>query len=212
MTVRHSLLAILAIEPCHGYQLKQEFELRTGGSWPISVSQVYSTLDRLLRDGLVAKPAGDDAEQARFEITAAGRDEVSSWLETPVIEAAGSARNELASKLALAMTLPSVDVHQIIQGQRRAVIQNLQELNRLKRASRASLEHSELSWQLVVDSLTVSGEAQVRWLDHTEARLTRLQADHVDTSFGLSRDRPKRGRPRNDASAGVHKEQSETQR
>ena len=148
MSVKHSLLAILAIEPCHGYQLKQEFELRTGGSWPISVSQVYSTLDRLLRDGFVVKLSTDEVNQARFEISAAGRDEVNSWLATPFVEAAGSGRNELASKLALAMTLPSVDVYQIIQAQRGAAIQNLQELNRLKRASLTSPEHSELSWQL----------------------------------------------------------------
>ena len=55
MSVRQSLLAILDQGPCYGYQLRAEFDRRTGSTWPLNVGQIYNTLDRLERDGLVAK-------------------------------------------------------------------------------------------------------------------------------------------------------------
>jgi DNA-binding PadR family transcriptional regulator len=196
MSVRHSLLTILDLAPCYGYQLKQEFELRTGGSWPVNVGQIYSTLERLERDGLVNRIAESDSAQVLFEITASGHTEAVRWLEDPIVEDASTARNELATKLALAMTLPSIDVGQIIQNQRRATIEQLQSLNRVKRESMDSRDHQELSWQLIVDSLIFANEAQVRWLDHTEARLARLRDASVEVSFPLTDGLPRRGRPR----------------
>ena len=98
MSVKHALLSLLEQEPMYGYQLRQEFEARTGGTWPLNVGQVYTTLTRLERDGLVepaahdeaAGPDGDDATrtatqtQVRYRLTDAGRDEVASWFTTPV--------------------------------------------------------------------------------------------------------------------------------
>src|SRR6187431_415146 len=85
MSVRHGLLAILAQGPCYGYQLRQEFDRRTGGTWSLNVGQVYSTLDRLERDGLV-ETAGTDAEgRAIYAITNAGRTEAHEWLIGPVL-------------------------------------------------------------------------------------------------------------------------------
>jgi DNA-binding PadR family transcriptional regulator len=60
MSIRHGLLALLEEGPRYGYQLKSEFESRTGSTWPLNVGQVYTTLGRLERDGLVS-PAGEDA-------------------------------------------------------------------------------------------------------------------------------------------------------
>ena len=66
MTVRQSLLAILDQGPCYGYQLRAEFDRRTGSTWPLNVGQIYNTIDRLERDGLVAKGATDEVvERAR---------------------------------------------------------------------------------------------------------------------------------------------------
>ena len=78
MSVKHALLALLDQGPRHGYGLKHEFEARLGQSWPLNVGQVYSTLARLERDGLVApEPEGDeDTERRAFRITGAGR---SAW-------------------------------------------------------------------------------------------------------------------------------------
>ncbi len=56
MSVRSGLMALLAEGEKYGAQLRSEFETRTGGTWPLNVGQVYTTLDRLVRDGLVESP------------------------------------------------------------------------------------------------------------------------------------------------------------
>ena len=63
MSIRHGLLALLAQEPMYGAQLRSEFESRTGGTWPLNVGQVYTTLSRLERDGLVEAAGGADGEE-----------------------------------------------------------------------------------------------------------------------------------------------------
>ena len=80
MSVRQSLLAILDQGPCYGYQLRAEFDRRTGSTWPLNVGQIYNTLDRLERDGLVEKGDVDEHGHVYWEITDAGADEVRSWL------------------------------------------------------------------------------------------------------------------------------------
>ena len=75
MSVRHALLALLSEGPKYGLQLREEFEARTGEVWPLNVGQVYTTLQRLERDGLVeSDDDGDDGPQKGFRITADGAD------------------------------------------------------------------------------------------------------------------------------------------
>jgi hypothetical protein len=90
-------------------------------------------------------------------------------------------RDELAIKLALAVTVPGVDVGTVIQQQRSATIAALQDYTRLKRA-RASdpQDPADMAWSLVLDSLNFAAEAEVRWLDHCEARLRRAQLERAD--------------------------------
>ncbi|WP_127472785.1 PadR family transcriptional regulator [Microbacterium sulfonylureivorans] len=192
MSVRQSLLAILDQGPCYGYQLRAEFDRRTGSTWPLNVGQIYNTLDRLERDGLVAKGDVDEQGHVYWEITDAGAAEVREWLASPVQRGQGT-RDELAIKLAVAATLPGVDVTGIIQTQRRASLGQLQELNRAKYAGSNPDGPEELAWSLVVDSMIFTAEAEVRWLDHTEQRLA-LHPGHA-MALELSTDRPKRGRP-----------------
>lgn len=193
MSVRQSLLAILDQGPCYGYQLKSEFDRRTGSTWPLNVGQVYNTLERLERDGLVARADASEGEQQHFQITPAGHTEVASWLGSPVVRSA-AARDELAIKLAIAVTLPGVDVTAVIQVQRAATLRTLQDLTRTKNATDNPETAEQLSWLLVVDSLIFQAEAEVRWLDHSETRLGRAAAAGLAAS-PLSTDIPKRGRP-----------------
>ena len=73
MSVRHALLALLTEGPKYGLQLRQEFEARTGEVWPLNVGQVYTTLQRLERDGHAESENGDrDGAQKKFRITEAG--------------------------------------------------------------------------------------------------------------------------------------------
>ena len=73
MSVRHALLALLSDGPKYGMQLRDEYEATTGDIWPLNVGQVYTTLQRLHRDGLVdAEGAAEDERHKRFRITARG--------------------------------------------------------------------------------------------------------------------------------------------
>ena len=192
MSVRQSLLAILDQGPCYGYQLRAEFDRRTGSTWPLNVGQIYNTLDRLERDGLVEKGDVDEQGHVYWQITDAGSSEVQQWWAAPV-ERSGGTRAELAIKLAVAATLPGVDVAAVIQTQRAASLRQLQELNRAKYAGAGVDSPEELAWSLVVDSMIFAAEAEVRWLDHTEQRLA-LHPQHA-MALELSTEKPKRGRP-----------------
>ena len=194
MSIRQSLLAILDQGPCYGYQLRTEFDRRTGSTWPVNVGQIYSTLDRLERDGLVTKAEADADGQIYYEITAAGSTEVADWLGSPVVRAA-AARDELAIKLAIAVTLPGVDIAHVIQVQRAATLSSLQEYTHTKAASDDPESAEELAWLLVIDSLIFAAEAEVRWLDHSESRLARAAASGLATAVPLNTAVPKRGRP-----------------
>lgn len=179
MSIRHGLLALLERGPSHGYQLRAEFDAATGETWPLNVGQVYTTLDRLERDGLVAQDGPPDADgRIAYRITEAGRDAVRTWFTSPVLRQ-GAPRDELAIKLALAVTTPGVDVVALVQTQRRATITSLQELTRLK--VRAT-DETDLAWSLVLDALVYRAEAEVRWLDHCETRVARAAARRPDAA------------------------------
>ncbi|WP_265447960.1 PadR family transcriptional regulator [Flexivirga meconopsidis] len=178
MSIKHSLLALLHEGPMYGAQLRGEFEARTGGTWPLNVGQVYTTLSRLERDGLVAGAgAPDDEGRIAYELTDAGRAELDAWWSVPVGREQ-TPRNELAIKLALAVTLPGVDVQQIVQTQRTATMTHLRDLTRLKRTA----DGEDLAWELVLESLVFADEAEIRWLDHVEARIARLDPSQAKAS------------------------------
>src|SRR4030095_6499513 len=108
MSVRYGLLALLERGPMHGYQLRAAFEASTGGTWPLNIGQVYTTLSRLERDELVRPLPQSEAGRRRYEITAAARAELAEWFATPVSRT-DRPRDELAIKLALALTTPGLD-------------------------------------------------------------------------------------------------------
>ena len=172
MSVRLGLLALLAQEPMYGARLRAEFEARTGGTWPLNVGQVYTTLSRLERDGLV-EAVGEDAEgRIAYRLTSAGRTEVTQWWTSPV-DRDSTPRDELVIKLALAVTVEGVDVPRVVQTQRTASLRHLQDLTRLTRRATEGDAATDLAWLLVLENLNYTAEAEVRWLDHVEARLAR---------------------------------------
>lgn len=171
MSVRHSLLALLDRGPMHGYGLKTEFEAATGDVWPLNVGQVYTTLARLERDGLVTAEADADGQKV-YGITEAGRDELRRWFETPV-EREMMPRQELAIKLVFAMRSGAADVAAVARRQRVATMRSLQDVTRLKAAAESE---GDTAWLLILEALTFQAEAEIRWLDLCEARLTSRDA------------------------------------
>ncbi|MDP9796211.1 DNA-binding PadR family transcriptional regulator [Catenuloplanes nepalensis] len=168
MSIRHGLLALLERGPMYGYQLRAAFEESVGGTWSLNIGQVYTTLSRLERDELVHPLPENDGGQRPYEITETGRAELARWFATP-IERTDRPRDELAIKLALAMTTPGVDVGAVVQSQRTAGVRALQEYTRLKRRQ----DTGDLPWRLVLDAMIFQCEAEIRWLDHCEATILR---------------------------------------
>jgi len=184
MSIRHGLLALLERGPKYGYQLRTEFDQTTGSTWPLNVGQVYTTLARLERDGLVVAGEQDAEGRTRYEITAIGRADLESWFGTPVVSA-DRPRDELAIKLALAVTVPGVDVSAVIQRQRAATIVALQDLTRLKTAG----DDGDLSWSLVLESMRFQYDAEIRWLDHCESSLSRAARERDNASTATTNDK-----------------------
>ncbi|HEY7007825.1 MAG TPA: PadR family transcriptional regulator [Jatrophihabitantaceae bacterium] len=173
MSVRHALLALLSEGPKYGLQLRQEFEARTGEVWPLNVGQVYTTLQRLERDGLVESD-GEDAggTQKSFRITAAGSSELKDWLRTPP-DLSSPPRDELVIKVLVAVRVPGVDVHDVIQAHRRHLVELMQEWTRVKRTADAR----DISVALVIDAELFRLDSVVRWLDAAESRLRRTPVE-----------------------------------
>ncbi|RKN43146.1 PadR family transcriptional regulator [Streptomyces hoynatensis] len=191
MSIRYGLLALLETGPRYGSQLRTEFESRTGATWPLNIGQVYTTLSRLERDGLIVPEGGGDAKQQLYAITGTGRRELADWYARPV-DRTQPARDELAIKLALAVGTPGVDVRAIIQAQRAHTLKAMQDYTRLKARALAAGPDSqeEMAWLLVVEQLIFAAEAEVRWLDHCESRLLRFAADRAAASPAAERDTP----------------------
>jgi DNA-binding PadR family transcriptional regulator len=181
MSVKMGILTLLDRNSAYGYQLKQEFEATTAGRWPVNVGQIYTTLDRLERDGLIRR-SGEGADgQVIFEITADGKSEVTHWLTTASLSP-GADRNELAVKIALASLLPNVDIHAVIQTHRRAALAAMHGVTVAKRA-----DTDDLVGELVLEAMAFRAEAEVRWLDHAETRIT--QARHKAARNGAAAER-----------------------
>jgi DNA-binding PadR family transcriptional regulator len=170
MSVRHALLALLSESPMYGLQLRQEFEARTGDVWPLNIGQVYTTIQRLERDGLVeSEDAGENGPQKGFRITSAGETELSDWLRTPP-DMTSPPRDELVIKVLVALRLPDVDVRELVQVHRRYLVELMQQYTRLKEDA----SEYDIGLALVVDAELFRLDAVIRWLDATDGRLKRM--------------------------------------
>jgi DNA-binding PadR family transcriptional regulator len=172
VSIRHALLALLSEGPKYGLQLREEFEARTGEVWPLNVGQVYTTLQRLERDGLVDSESPDVGPQRVFHLTEGGAAELGSWLRTPP-DLSSPPRDELVMKVLVAIRVPGTDVREVIQEHRRYVVQVMQEWTRIKAAG----SEEDVNLGLAVDAELFRLDAVVRWLDAAEARLKRSLAD-----------------------------------
>jgi DNA-binding PadR family transcriptional regulator len=173
VSVRLSLLALLDQGASYGYQLRTELDWRTGGAGPINVGQIYNTLERLERDNLVRKTGANNY----YEITPTGSAEVARWFGS------SSDGADLPAKLALAATLPGVDVGAIIHAQRAAIAAAPPVVD-------APATPAELTKSIVAAAASAGSDSEARLLDATE-RLLELGIAPVP----LSKEVPKRGRP-----------------
>jgi DNA-binding PadR family transcriptional regulator len=167
MSVPHALLALLSEGPKYGLRLQTEFEARTGEVWPLNVGQVYTTLQRLERDGLV-ETDDEEAERSRkrFRITSEGERELADWLRTPA-DLVPPPRDELVIKVLVALQIPGIDIHEVVQVHRRYVIEVMQRYTQVK----ATAGEDDVALALVADAELFRLEGIVRWLDAADVRL-----------------------------------------
>ncbi len=174
MAVREGLLALLHEGPRYGYQLKTEFEAATGGVWPLNVGQVYTTLDRLQRDGLV-EVRGIEGEtapsQKTYAITVDGVAALGEWWEA-VPSDDPPPRDELMLKVLMAIERGDDHALRVITHQRTVLLTLLQ----AKRKERRTTAGETLAARLVTDALVARAEADLRWLDTCEEHLQRRPA------------------------------------
>jgi DNA-binding PadR family transcriptional regulator len=183
MSVPHALLALLSEGPKYGLQLREEFEARTGEVWPLNVGQVYTTLQRLERDGLIQADSDDvDNQHKGFRITTAGAAELADWLRTPP-DLASPPRDELVIKVLVALRVPGVDVPEVLQVHRRYLVQLMQQWTRIKEDG----GEDDLGLALAVDAELFRLDSVIRWIDSAESRIRRRPAADVKRSASLPR-------------------------
>lgn len=168
MSVKDGLLALLARGPSYGYQLKGDFEDATGGAWTLNIGQVYTSLQRLERDGLIeALPTAEgDDDRRSFRLTAAGREHLSAWLAEPLARTIEE-RDEVAMKLLLAASAPGQDPHAVIAAQRASTMAALQTYTRQK----AQAARPTLATAVHLDRMILTCRSELDWLDLAEDRI-----------------------------------------
>lgn len=186
MAVREGLLALLQDGPRHGYQLKTEFEAATGGVWPLNVGQVYTTLERLERDGLVSVSEHDG--QKSYRITPDGTAALGDWWSAVPLDEPPP-HDELMLKVLMAIEVDAEHALTVVTQQRTALLGLLQQRRRASKASPSESTAAGVAAALVNDALVVRAEADLRWLDLCEARLTATR--HADRTTPRTKGRTK---------------------
>lgn len=183
MSIKFALLSLLAEQPASVGQLKSTFEQRTHDTWPVNVGQVYQTVQRLLRDGLVeittdssgtAPGSGPSGRQPGrhtevFVPTADGLAELNHWWREPILPPPNY-RDDLVIKTAMAAattpgSLPAgLSFTDVLHEQRLAVLGELRELTIRK----AQIPPSTAADRLQLERRIFDLESQIRWLDQIE--------------------------------------------
>lgn len=171
MSIGHTLLGLLESGPCHGYDLKRTFDQRFGHDRQLHYGQVYATMSRLLKNGLVEidgiQPGGGP-ERKRYAITDAGVTDVDKWLATPE-KPEPYLQSTLYTKVVIAL-LTGRDAANLLDVQRAEHLRLMRELTRRKSGG-------DLADQLICDHALFHLEADLRWLELAAARLDRLAAE-----------------------------------
>ena len=162
MSLKYGVLGLLTREPLHGYEVKNRFESMLGGTWEVNIGQIYTTLQRLERDGLVRPvgPRGDRGKQA-YELSAGGRRALDEWLARPD-SGPQSLHEEIYVKLLLATRVANGDLPELIGRQKRAYLQRLRDLNRLEERARRD---GRVDLARLVRGALLHTEADLKWMD-----------------------------------------------
>ena len=155
------------MERAHGYELKQSFEQEFGDLLPaLNAGQIYVTLGRLERDGLVVGQAvpGDSRGKRLYELTEAGRAALAAWIELPV--SGRRLKDEFFMKFIVVASTRLAEPKQLLEGQRREYLQSLRDLNALLETN-----GREPAAELLIEGAILHLRADLEWLELIEQRL-----------------------------------------
>jgi len=190
MSVRNAILGLLAHRPRHGYELHDAFEAMVGGeqNWDVKPAQIYTTLARLEKKGLVIEDGVEQdggPEKHIYTVTEAGLAELKEWFAEPVF--GDHQRDEFFLKLMLSLAVADGDPRKLLYVQRASLYKQLHAVT----AQRSQVDpKSELAYILLLDRVVMHLEADLRWLEMVEARLDEISRQPIPEPA----DRP-RGRP-----------------
>jgi DNA-binding PadR family transcriptional regulator len=165
--MRELFLALLAGERGHGYELRQTLQQEFGELLPaLNAGQIYSTLARLERDGLVIghSVAGDSRRKRVYELTEAGRAALARWIEAPV--PGTRLKDEFFMKFVVVVSARLAEPKALIEAQRREYLQSLRDLDALLAANGKGV-----AAELLVEGAVLHAKADLEWLDLIEQRL-----------------------------------------
>jgi DNA-binding PadR family transcriptional regulator len=162
MSLKFGILGLLAEQPLHAYSVKARFEDLLGGSWEVNIGQVYTTLQRLERDGLVepAEPRGDRG-RLPYRLTEVGRKALEAWLAEPESEPQ-QLREEIYLKLQLATRIANGDLPALLARQRRVYLQRLKDLAVLEQKAKVQGRDDLV---LLYKGAILHTEADLKWVD-----------------------------------------------
>jgi DNA-binding PadR family transcriptional regulator len=165
--MRELFLALLSGERAHGYELKQSFEQEFGDLLPaLNAGQIYVTLGRLERDGLVVgqEVPGDSRGKRVYELTESGRAALAAWIERPV--SGRRLRDEFFMKFIVVASMHLAEPKQLLEGQRREYLQALRDLNALSEPNGKGP-----AAELLIEGAILHLKADLEWLELIEQRL-----------------------------------------
>jgi DNA-binding PadR family transcriptional regulator len=162
LSLKYGVLGLLAEEPLHGYEVKNRFEAMLGQTWEVNIGQVYTTLQRLERDGLV-RPVGTRGDRGKllYELSESGRQALDAWLTEPE-SGPQQLHEEIYVKLLVATRVANGDLGPLLRRQKRTYLQRLRDLNQLE--ERARREGRKDLARLVRGAL-LHAEADLKWID-----------------------------------------------
>ena len=166
MPIHHAVLALLAGNPSHGYELKAAFEEAIGPQWgELNIGHLYQVLDRLVRDGLVTRrtvPQSNRPDRIDYRLTDEGRAELERWLETPFVRSGGY-RDDFFLKLLAASRLGKDELESVLRVQREAYMNELATLAEIRQR-----HAGEPLVALLIEAACLHTTANLRIVDEAE--------------------------------------------
>ncbi|MHB1652962.1 MAG: PadR family transcriptional regulator [Desulfitobacteriaceae bacterium] len=181
MPVKHAILGILKDAPRHGYEMKNIFDEQVGNFWNLNFGQIYTTLDRLEKEGFVS--CTEEEQESRpdkkvYFISPTGVQELARWLQEPITKPR-PLRDELFIKLLFMSRENPEPVFRLIEQQTSIYMEQMRELTNAKyRLTKDGIKRENMMTDLLMDAALFHAEADVRWLRHVEAKILAYARTH----------------------------------